>query len=101
MALPFPPKPPISPQSLAYLEGKGVPAVAAILAKLPKTGLIPSKRKPAFAIGLLDGYKMVCVTRDEAEQWLRWKRQTSAAWVKVVAVTSIIAAVAVVAAIRG
>ena len=98
----FPSKPPISPQALSYLEGKGVPAVTAVLTKLPESDLIPSQIQTAFAIGIVDGYKMVSVTRTEAEQWLRWRSQTEAAWTKMTAIMSIIAAVAaVIAAIRG
>ena len=72
------PLPKLHPETLADLEARGVPAVRAILNKLPTTDYhgapVRADIQPAYAMRETD-HGTVSVTRAEVENWLAWKEE--------------------------
>jgi hypothetical protein len=63
----------LHPETLAFLEARGAPAVRALMDKLPKARAAAPEAHAVVEQALEADYVLVSITRADAEAWLRWK----------------------------
>lgn len=91
----------IGPETLAFFESRGVPAVRASLAAAAQVDrmAIPQNRFERQPMMFMDDKEQTPVKRVEGEAWLAWKEQREALWMRVGVIAAILAAVFSLAAV--